>query len=752
MLQRSTWSGLLLSAAVFSTCCLTGAAAFGQDAAAPATAPAADATAATAPAAASAPAPTGPLKSLADDYLHYSLVNNVELAQANGQAILNANPAPKDLLAAFEDAANGRNPREIMIRDQQRPELRDVSSQLLDRLEEGYRSVARDPARIRADIERLDNGPRAYNNARDHLVAAGQFAAPLFIEYLENNSKASLHPYILRVMGEIGRPLMLPLLEALQVNDPGIRVELVKVIGEIGYPQALPTLRMIQADGATSGELKNAIDQAIGAIDKSGMAGTVSPATLFLKSANNYYDKKPSYQPLLMGEKTNPVWVFDKGLNNVAPLQVPTVIWTDVMALHNAEETLKLDGNNAEAISLWLSADLRREISLPAGATDPTHDNTKPEAAFYARAFGPLYVNPVLSKALDAHDVALALRAIDALEATGGISGLVSASNGAPLVRALTYPDRDVRFHAAFALARANPAMSFPSAFRVVPTLAEALGSTEQPVALIVSPDEDTRNKLAEGLRGGATPYTVYTAATMAKALEESKTASTISTVIVASGPEADAVQMNAHSDHRLDSASVVVLAPADQVKPWSGDRATYKTVDEHADAAAVTKAVGDVNTALGTGAGSTTANADYVKTSLDLLHTIGADHKSIYSINDAIPALSNAIKASDAAVVTDAANILGELNNADAQRTLASAALASDVNAALRAPLFNAVAESAKHTGNALDASAVNSLIKVVQTEKEPAVRTAAATALGALNVPSNQASTLILQQSSVQ
>ena len=66
--------------------------------------------------------------------------------------------------------------------------------------------------------------------------------------------------------------------------------------------------------------------------------------------------------------------------------------------------------------------------------------------------------------------------------------------------------------------------------------------------------------------------------------------------------------------------------------------------------------------------------------------------------------------------------------------------------------PLLTAVAESAKHTGNALDASAVNSLIKVVQTEKDPAVRLAAATALGALNVPSNQASTLILQQSTVQ
>ncbi len=392
------------------------------------------------------------MKSLADDYLHYSLVNNVELAKANGQAILNANAAPKDLLAAFEDAANGRNPREIMRRDEQRDELKDVSAQLLDRLEEGYRSVARDPARIRTDIERLDNGPRAYDNSREHLIAAGQFAAPLFIEYLQNSGKANLHPYIVRVMGEVGRPLMLPLIEELQTPDQGVKVQIVKVIGDIGYPQALPALRTIQADSGTSGELKSAVDRAISAIDKSGASANATPASLFLKSADSYYERKPSYQPLLAEEATNPVWVFDKGLNNVAPMAVPTVIWTDVMSLRDSESTLRLDSNNSAAISLWLAADLRREIALPAGAKDPTHDASKPEAAFYARAFGPVYVNPVLTRALDSNDVPLALRAIDALEATGGISGLVSASNGAPLVRALTYKDRAVRFRAAFAL------------------------------------------------------------------------------------------------------------------------------------------------------------------------------------------------------------------------------------------------------------------------------------------------------------
>jgi hypothetical protein len=753
MLQRSTWSGMLLSAAVFSVACLTGInPTLAQDAppapAAPAT-PAPDAAPA-APAGAAAdtaPAPTGSLKSLADDYLHYSIVNNVELAKANGQAIINANPAPADLLAAFEDAANGRNPREIMLQNIKRDDLKDVSSQLLDRLEEGYRVVARDPARIRTDIERLANGPRAYDNAREHLMAAGQFAAPLFIEYLQNESKKDLHPYIIRVMAEIGRPLVLPLMEQLQSSEPSTRIALIQVLGQIGYPQTLPTLRMIQSDPATNGELKTATDQAIASIDKSGASASITPAQLFLTTANNYYDRKPSYQPLLASEKTNPVWVFDKGLNNVVPLSVPTPVWNDVMSLRNAESSLKLDPNNSMTISLWLTADLHREISLPAGTTDPTHDASKPDASFYARAFGPTYVNPVLSRALEAQDAQLALRAIDALQATGGISGLVSASSGAPLVRALSYPDRAVRFNAAFALARANPATPFPSSFRVVPTLAEAVSSNDSPVALIVSTDEDARNKLAEGLRNATPGYNVYTASTLAKALDDAKGASTINVLILPAANTAD-IDMASSSDRRLGGASIIETAPADQVKPWTaGDKTSFKTIDEKAGLDAVQAAIADVNTAKGSMIADS-SKSDYVSTALGLFKMIAADHKSIYDINDAVPALTNTIKSKDAATATAAATILGDINSADAQRALASAALSADAAPTMKAPLLNALAESAKHTGNTLDASDVNSLIKIVQTETDPAIRTSAATALGALNVPSNQASTLILQQ----
>ena len=73
---------------------------------------------------------------------------------------------------------------------------------------------------------------------------------------------------------------------------------------------------------------------------------------------------------------------------------------------------------------------------------------------------------------------------------------------------------------------------------------------------------------------------------------------------------------------------------------------------------------------------------------------------------------------------------------------------MSPDTDPAVRAPFYLALADSAKRTGNALDSAAINSLIKEVSGETDLPTKNAAATALGALNVPSNQASALILQQ----
>jgi hypothetical protein len=725
--------------------------------AADAAAPAADAAApaATTPAAPATPAVSGELKTLAADFLHYSMVNNVELVKANGQAILNANPDPKDLLAAFEGSAKdrGQDPleygRNVLNRNMRRDEIKDISKQLLEKLEEGYRVVSRDPTRIRQDIERLDDGARAYQNALEHLRAAGQFAAPIYLEYLQDTAKANLQPYIQKVIVEVGRPMVLPLVEQLQTSDAALRVKVITLLGQIGYRQSVPALRALQLDDKMDAETKRAAGAALGLIDKGGTAANASPTALHLEAAESYYERKSSYQPQLADEKMNPVWVFDAGLKNVSPMMVPTPIWNSVMAQRSARAAVQADSNNAKAISLWLAANLRKELQLPQGATDPTRNPATPDASFYALAAGPIYVNPVLARALDSKDTALALKAIDVLEQTQGKEGLVSGANS-PLVRALSAADRSVRFRAAFALARANPENTFPSHFRVVPILAEAISSTGTPTALVVSPDDDKRNKMAEALRSGSTHYTVYAAATLSAALEQARRAPAFDVVVIANGAEVSRVAEVGGSDYRLSGVPVLVTAPEAAlpgVKAQLGTTKGYVPVSEAADEAAINAALAAARADTGNVALDGDKASQFATTSLKLLSGLAADHKSIYNLNDAVPTLVEALKDKRPEIVSGSAGVLGQLKSNDAQKALGAAAVAPETDSGVRAAVYLALAESAKRNGNQLDSGTINSIIKALSAEQDAATRNAIATALGALNVPANPASRLILE-----
>jgi hypothetical protein len=769
MLPRSLWSSLILSAAV-ATVGLCGVTTLAQETA-PAAAPAPEAAsapvaapstaaaapapepapaAAEAPAAPAVPAIEDPVK-LADDLLHFSLVNNVELAKANADKLLDKKLTATEMLQAFEAASAGRDFRTVLEQDLRRPDLKDSVAKLLEQVDEGYRNVARDPVRIRGDIDRLGGGPRAYQNAKDRLGAAGQYAVPIYLEYLQNPGKKDLYPFIIRVMGEIGRPLLNPLIEELRVSDPTLRVELANVIGQIGYPQALPALRLMQTDAQTPPQLKAAVDQAIALIDRSGRVASMSPAELYLAGGENYYDRKSSYLPMQPEEKTNPIWSFDKNLNNVAALQVPTEIWNSVMALRSAEAALKIDPNNGAAISLWLAANLKREIQLPQGAKDPSKPAAAQDAAFYAKAAGPAYMNPVLARALDNNDPALALRAIAGLEATGGVAGLVNSPE-APLVRALANPDRAVRFTAAFALARANPLSQYPAFFRVVPILSEAVGTTAAPAALLVVANEDQRNALSEALRNGDAHYTVYAGSSISAALEQARRAATLDVVIVPNGPEVARIADMARTDYRLTGVPVLVSTPSEEAaaaKLKFAQNKGYAVIEAQADEAAVTAALAQARKDIGSAPVTAESANAFALTALRLLDMLASDHRSIYSANEATVTLIDALRDKRPEVVAAAAGVIGKLNSAEGERALALAALNTDADAALRVTFFHNLAESAKRTGNALDGAQVTAVIKIVTSaEGDAKVRDASAEALGALNVPSNQASTLILQQ----
>ena len=95
--------------------------------------------------------------------------------------------------------------------------------------------------------------------------------------------------------------------------------------------------------------------------------------------------------------------------------------------------------------------------------------------------------------------------------------------------------------------------------------------------------------------------------------------------------------------------------------------------------------------------------------------------------------------------------SVLGLLNDRDAQSGLLQTAQDEKTADDVKISLYNSLATSAKFFGNLLDGTQIDSLQKTVSATPNLEVRSAAAEAHGALNLPADQAKSLILEQSRV-
>jgi hypothetical protein len=93
--------------------------------------------------------------------------------------------------------------------------------------------------------------------------------------------------------------------------------------------------------------------------------------------------------------------------------------------------------------------------------------------------------------------------------------------------------------------------------------------------------------------------------------------------------------------------------------------------------------------------------------------------------------------------------NVLARLPSATAQQGLAQHALSDQTPADVRGSLFESLTQSAKQYGNLLEGAQVKLLEQEAVEIKDADLRSAAAEARGALNLPTDQARDLILSQS---
>jgi hypothetical protein len=761
---------LALAAALAVPAVLVPTAARGQDAPTPPPAPTAGGATqpaaggdqpTTAPAAAAAPNPVNlpenePLKDSVESYWHYAKVARYDVAAAEGQRILGQNPDPALLLSMFEATATLHHDDldAALLRWQGVDPMRDVTTQILNVLSKGHDARRADPKYIDKNIELLATNDRGYDLAIDRLRDSGELAVPIMIDDLRDPAKSNLHPAVRRALRDLGLAAINPLLAATEMKDEPTLMTVVTVLGDLGYDVAVPYLTRLARDPATPSDVKAATRDAmrnLRVIDPDSLSATDQ----FYDLAEKFYYDNAAVRV----DKHLPIgrifyWTENKGLTFK---EVPQPIFHDVMAKRACEYALKLSTSNDAALSLWLAADYQDEADLPAGAKDPTLPPDAPSAHYYGSLSGTRYVNTVLARANRDRNAAVAIRAVQSLQDIGGQANLFgstgsSGENSRPLMDALQFPDRLVRYDAAFAVAAALPRQPFSGQERIVPLLAEALSQTGAANVLILAPTREQLAALSDGLKGAG--YNVVGGITPTEAVAEAAKRPAIDAILIPEevGPSAiQQLEILAGQTPRLQRA-VKVIVTQTKASPYTvqavSDTTLATTQAKVTDFPALKVAIDDARKRGGLLPLSEDQASKYATRAADLLSQIAINHSPVFDVNIALPLLLSALDDARAEIVKDDAVVLGLINSPEIQKALLTKAGDDKTPDDLKSAVYKGLATNARNFGDQLGADDIAALQKTVATAPNVDVRTAAGEARGALNLPADQAKTLIVDQ----
>jgi HEAT repeat protein len=712
---------------------------------------------AAAPSAAAAPAPDAAapaaesLKDSVDNFWHYGKIARYDVAATEVQHILSQNVDPLQLLTVFEAVAAQHHDDldEWLLRWQGVDQLSAPVTQLITILAQGHNARRNDPKYIEQNIQLLATNQRGYDLSIDRLRESGELAVPMMLDYLRDPSKAQYHGAIRRALRGLGLSAVNPLLAATEMRDEQTLITIVSALGDIGYDVAVPYLaRLIQLDSVPA-SVKSAAADALHKLRVDDVSKLNTSDLFYDLGERFYYDNAA-----VRADKRLPVgyvWYWTEN-NGLTKIDVPQPIFHDVMSKRAAEYSLKLGQSRSDALSLWLAADYQDEADLPAGQTDPTLAPGTPSAHYFGTAAGIRYLNQALARANKDRNSPVAMKVITSMQEIGGQANLFGAGDH-PLMESLRFPDRLVQYEAAFALAAALPSQQFSGQEHVIPLLSEALSQTGAASILVVVQTQDELNGLVDGLRTAG--YNVVGGITPEQAVAAAAARPTIDAILISEdiGPTAIArLSLLAGQTSRLDRA-VKVIVTKTKASPYSvqavNDPMLYTTQVALTDTAGLKAAIEGARQHGGL-LPLDAATADrYATRAADLLAKIAVNRSPVFDLTVALNLLLTALDDSRADIVKSDATVLGLVDSPEIQPALLAKASNDKTADDLKIAVYKALATNARNFGNKLTAGQVSTLQNVVGTAANVDVRTAAAEARGALNLPADQAKLLIMQQS---
>ncbi|KAA0216743.1 MAG: hypothetical protein EDM82_03330 [Cyanobacteria bacterium CYA] len=684
---------------------------------------------------------------LLEDFEHFMLIANYELASDVGATLMNRGLSPVEFVQLVEESRNLRRYEQALARAMNVADLEDLAA-LMDRTyRQGKLDRARDPAEITRNIQLLKGTLRQQQIAHDRLVAAGEYALPQLLDSALQRQDPELRARVVGVMRDLGRQSIIPLVTALPVLDPGRQEIIVDILGQIPYRTSLPFLVELY-NRTDSPSLRSAIARAV---QRREGEVTAQPADLFFALAEGYYDERVELTSFA-DEDFQLLWKYDPGLGLV---MVPVVseVFHEAMAMDMAERSLRHDASDRGTLALWLSANFSREIDSPPEYQNPAYPDDRRSAMYYAVGAGPMVSQLVLARALATSDTPLARLAIESIEETAGSDSLISlgdsAQSSSPLLDALRYPDRRVRYEAALALGTSQPGSSFEGAARVVPTLASAVRDASARNAIVLTGSDreeyDRLHTLLTGLGFKVLPPADNGLSDIAGPIAESPA---IDVVITSTGGAQTAQLITAiRADEKLAVTPVLALVSTTDEEPLRRQYMRDRLVETRKNSLPddmLTNAVEQVILA-GSGGLITPAEAtSYATRSLAVLRDLAVSGNRVLPVGDATGSLIASLGETSGPTRLQIAGVLAHIDRTDAQSALMDAAVRAAGDEQLA--LLTQVASSAKRYGNKLAERQIRRLIELSGSDDQSLATTAAAV-MGALELPNMDIVPLLLE-----
>ena len=679
-----------------------------------------------------------------DDFLHYINTANVLKAQSDGEAILDSGATPK---AIYKLTVERPKSLTTLHKARKLADLKPLAEKYLALVEKGYIEWRSDPTEIRNSILMTAKSLRGFQVGKARLKESGEYALPQMMQYLLDEATAPLlRQRIIMSLPEMGHQAVRAYSIALLAKDTQIVETMANALYELQYPAALPRLReaLLRKDLPVS--TIKAIKAAIIACSPANKDLSGAPvAALFYQQAVKYYNRDDSLRPDPRFDDAF-VWNWKEG-TGLIQIAVPRNILCDIYSMRMARLALSYDAKFSPAVPVWLSAVSRREIYLPAGKTDPLWPASKPKAAFYRLASSPQYLMLALTRAMNDTDVPLVKAIITSLGKNTGPSALTKPLPGGtqPLVDAMTYPERTVRYLAAETLATAMPSKQFPGSISVMPILSDAIRQRGKKYCLLVANDPATRNKLKAAIREA--DYEVIEQDNISKLIVTATNAPGVD--IVVTGPAAPYELVTNLLRRNLAFKYLPIVACKATPKARDFGRKDGKMVlhapADFSEAGIATSLEAATKLAAGKPLPEDKA-LDWAIRACNAITKTG-QRTSIYNLKQTVASLVGATLMDDEAdLQIAAADALAVIDSAAAQQAIVSLALAGGDDE-VRITACNAASRSIQRFGNKATAKQATALVTMVASPKSGELYEAAAQLLGTMNLSSDQAKDLILK-----